>query len=314
METDNTIYTKFKIGDFSIFENFYKQVPNDTLNLWDWYKATLSPPSDIRNMIEYARQQPTKDSRDKYKSKLPCCTPAAVLNSRAGKLSDSEKLVEYSGLMQFDIDYIDDPANAKKKICQLPEVCFCAISFSGKGLYGFIPISQPIHLNDHFKALQLAFKNFGFELDASKGGNFTDLRIFSYDPEAYINLNAGTFTALPIAEPEQQKTTFRKHKRATKTDKPIELFNQNTYIPDLLTDFGWQIVSENKNKVILRRPGKSIGQSADYDTNKRVLFNYSDSPDAILPACEKNGHAYSPFDVYMLLNKLTFDQALKKIL
>jgi hypothetical protein len=166
---------------------------------------------------------------------------------------------------------------------------------------------------DHFAALKAAFKNFGFKLDESKGGNFTDLRVFSYDPEAYLNLQADTFTTFPRPKPEQPKRIIKSRKPINGEVKPIEGFNQKNYIPDMLTASGWTIVSETAEKVLLRRPGKSKALSADYSKKDRVLFNYSTAPEAGIPANQKGGHAYSPFDIYLHINNLTFEQGLNNI-
>jgi hypothetical protein len=307
--------SNFYAGDFSIFENWRETNPIYSRNLLDWYEATINPPRDLKDTVIHLRSQPDKAGRDEIKALLPCASPAATLKSRAKKIPDNEKLITYSGLMQFDIDHLTDPEAAKKKICQLSEVCFCAVSVSGFGVYGFVPISDPERLKEHFEALKAAFKNFGFhrKLDEGKGGNFTDLRVFSYDPEAYLNLQADTFTTFPKPKPEQPKKPKKYGKPINGEVRPIEAFNQNNYIPDMLTASGWTIYKETAEKVLLRRPGKSESLSADYSKKDRVLFNYSTAPEAVIPANQKGGHAYSPFDIYLHINNLTFEQGLKNI-
>ena len=305
--------SNFYAGDFSIFKNYETTKTIYNRNLLDWYEATITPPKDLKDIVLKLRSQPDKAGRDKIKCTIPCASPAATLKTRSGKAPENEKLLKYSGLMQFDIDYLTDPKAAKKKICQLSEVCFCAVSVSGMGLYGFVPISHPDRLKEHFAALKAAFKNFGFQLDESKGGNFTDLRVFSYDPEAYINLQADTFTAFPKPKPEQPKKPIKFNPPTNGEAKPIEAFNNSVYIPDLLTASGWTIYTETAEKVLLRRPGKSVGPSADYSKKNRVLFNYSTAPEAGIPANQKGGHAYSPFDIYLHINNLTFEQGLNNI-
>jgi len=145
-------------------------------------------------LIERIRQTSDKKERDTLKKMLPCFTPSGIFRHRS-----AAGLLEHSGLLQFDVDPKENPTlNAatapiwKEQISRLKQVAYCALSASGTGVWGVIPIAQPDCHKEHFAALKGDFAGWGIALDEACG-NVDQLRFWSYDPEAYFNPNAATY-------------------------------------------------------------------------------------------------------------------------
>ncbi|MRS61215.1 BT4734/BF3469 family protein [Larkinella terrae] len=156
-----------------------------------------------REKIEAIRNEPNKGKQDELKKHLPAFTPAALLNHRKKDTTFDEKVIYQYPLMMGDVDLKDnvgiDMTELKKHISRLPYVLLCAYSVRG-GLWFVVrlPDNQtPDTLSGHFRYLQKLFTDwFGIKLDGSKGGNPTDLRFVSYDPEPYINENPSVMAGI----------------------------------------------------------------------------------------------------------------------
>ena len=193
-------------------------------------KATAVKPIDLLYFLKNTLQpdkyfQPLADKVQQYratgnkalKQGLPAITPAALLSTRAGNVALADKLQHYSGFMQFDIDQQENPdlqsptdAEAlRDALKQLPEVAFVGLSASGAGVWGLVWVKHPERLKEHYQELVRKFDSFGITLDKSKGGNPTDLRFYSYDPNGYINPNPQQFTALPAPKPRPAQPPAR---------------------------------------------------------------------------------------------------------
>lgn len=145
--------------------------------------------------IERIRQTSDKKERDELKFNLPCLTPSGTFSHRA-----AAGLLAHSGLMQFDIDPKENPELDavtaplwRDKISNLRHVAYCALSASGKGIWGVVPIAHPDHHTAHFAALKADFVGWGIAIDEGCG-NVDRLRYWSHDPDAYFNLDAATYT------------------------------------------------------------------------------------------------------------------------
>lgn len=109
------------------------------------------------------------------KNSLPCYS----LNL----LEERKKVLSCSGLIQFDFDKITDYdiEELKAAIFDLPFICFCGLSCSGKGLYAFAKIAEPDRLNEYAEHIFQVFNFYQVPIDTSKGRNANDLRYVSYD-------------------------------------------------------------------------------------------------------------------------------------
>lgn len=166
----------------SVYKNI-KSTEMSQISLWNWIKN-----EKYKEKVLTARTLP-KEQKDKIKQQLPCITPSGLFS---GKHADT--IIRHSGFISFDVDAKDNPgldmSEAKIIIAQnIPEVCYCGYSFSGAGLWGLIKIANPAKHKEYYSAIIQAVKIFSVQLDASCS-NINRLRVYSYDPEPYINLNA----------------------------------------------------------------------------------------------------------------------------
>jgi hypothetical protein len=153
-------------------------------------------------LVSQIRATADKDERDKLKKRLPCFTPSGTFSRRA-----ADGLLKHSGLIQFDIDPKQNPfLNAqtaprlKEQISHLQQVAFCALSASGTGVWGVVPIAHPDCHKEHFAALAADFAKWGIVIDPACS-NVDRLRFWSYDPDAYFNPNAATYSKLTADSP-----------------------------------------------------------------------------------------------------------------
>ena|GEM_PF-3459045 len=229
--------------DVSAFKNC-KTNKSNTVNLALWLTS-----DKYQVQQTHLRTISNKKERDEIKIQLPAITPSALLKSREKDLSDTEKLISYSGFMQIDIDlkdnlHLTDYNELLQKLPLIQNIAFCGQSVSGTGYYCLVPITKPEKLALHFlKFNELMREFFNIKLDTSKGGNFTDLRIYSYTPNAYFNINAIPFNLLyqpkPIKLAYKSKTshyTDDKFSIVLERHNVSETFrdgNQNNYLVNL---------------------------------------------------------------------------------
>lgn len=154
-------------------------------------------------IIDTIRAETDKAQQDRLKKELPAITPVSLLHHRRRDTSFSQKIQQQWPLLMGDVDRKDNPGldmtELKKHLSRLPYVLLCAYSVRG-GLWFIVRLpdqQNPEALAAHFRFLQQLFsKHFGVKLDASKGGNPTDLRFVSYDAAPYINEDATVMTGM----------------------------------------------------------------------------------------------------------------------
>jgi hypothetical protein len=185
----------------------------------------------------------------------------------------------HTGYISFDIDNLGKAIlMVFEKIKLIPFVFYCGRSVSGNGLWGLMKISNPEMHKEHFDAMEAAFMAIGIVIDPAPR-NVASLRFICYDPEAYINENALTFTKIlePVIRPKKELKKYTGPKSETNI---WENFRNNVEfddINDILLNAGWSYHSTTGNKVRYTRPGKSTraGISADYHTEKRTFYIFS---------------------------------------
>lgn len=172
-------------------------------------------------LIERIRQTSDKKERDALKKTLPCFTPSGTFRHRS-----ADGLLSHSGLLQFDIDPKENPAlNAatapdwKAQISHLKQVAYCALSASGTGVWGVVPIAQPDRHKEHFAALKADFAGWGIALDEACS-NVDRLRFWSCDPDAYFNPTANAYTRLQTDRPD---TYAPRQRTPTTTDNATKV-------------------------------------------------------------------------------------------
>jgi hypothetical protein len=174
----------------SCFINISGKTPAQ-ISLKQWFSACILPKEKnaIKNKEKCLLYRDTglKD----IKRSMGTITPGAIMVKRDKNLPDNEQIERLTGWMQFDIDPKDNPlmkdaGKLRDELKKIVYVAYCSISASGKGVWGLIKVKSVENYKLHFEQLKRDFAYFNIKLDTSKGGNPTDMRIYSFDPDAYV--------------------------------------------------------------------------------------------------------------------------------
>jgi len=160
---------------------------------------------DINQLIEAIRHGYVKDviselravkSKEKYKNikrqSLPCVTLSGKFSHRSSK-----GLISHSGLIQIDIDQVDNYDSVFNAICSDEYTYLCFRSPGGKGIKAVIKINPSIETHlEQFYALERYYKD-QYEVEIDKAcKDIARCMLLSYDPNIYCNPNSDVFEEL----------------------------------------------------------------------------------------------------------------------
>ncbi len=122
------LYQNFKYyGSISSIEEFQEIIISGVLDN-----------DNIQLKVENLRSANTDEQRTQIKKTLPAIT-------LAGNFGDdrtaTHTLADYTGLIQVDIDDVEDPELVKRKVSTDPHVILCFISPSGKGVKAVVRVN-----------------------------------------------------------------------------------------------------------------------------------------------------------------------------
>ena len=145
-----------------------------------------------------------KEKRNALKRSLPQATICGVFSPTRAK----NNLSQHSGLICVDIDAKDNPdildwETLKQDLSVLPQIAYCALSVSGKGLFLVIPLRYPEKHLQQFRQLQIDFRKMGIMID-SACSDITRLRCLSYDEHPIINENATLYEGVYVEKPKHK--------------------------------------------------------------------------------------------------------------
>lgn len=145
-----------------------------------------------------------KEKRNALKRSLPQATISGVFSPTRAK----NNLSQHSGLICVDIDAKDNPdildwETLKQDLSVLPQIAYCALSVSGKGLFLVIPLRYPEKHLQQFCQLQIDFRKMGIMID-SACSDITRLRCLSYDEHPIINENATLYEGVYVEKPKHK--------------------------------------------------------------------------------------------------------------
>ena len=145
-----------------------------------------------------------KEKRNALKRSLPQATISGVFSPTRAK----NNLSQHSGLICVDIDAKDNPdildwETLKQDLSVLPQIAYCALSVSGKGLFVIIPLRYPQKHLLQFRQLQMDFRKMGIMID-SACSDITRLRCLSYDEHPIINENATLYEGVYVEKPKHK--------------------------------------------------------------------------------------------------------------
>jgi len=231
--------------------------------------------TSYKEQVLNIRSKATKAERDLLKGYLPGITPSAICRPTRS----ANNIVAHTGLVCFDLDKL--PSEKMNDIfnivTNMPYVAYCGLSVSGTGYWGIIPISNKGKHTQHFEAIRLYFQSCGIDsiYFDSAVKDICRYRYKSFDEVAYFNHNAQIFDFL-FETPVRAK---RAYKTNSTENNPFDDFNINGDIEAVLLNHGWTYLPAHDKVTRKRysRPGKEGGISADYCTEKRILYVFTNS-------------------------------------
>lgn len=162
----------------------------------------LTNPIEKIDLDKLRLKYPDKMEFDKnVKPTLPAITPSGIFKPTRR----SANLVKHTGLMVVDIDFKDQKIDMNiifDKLKGQKYMAYLGKSCSGKGLFGIMPIVYPEKHLSHFLNIEKELLSMDIVIDSSCK-DITRTRLYSYDSEAYFNLNAVPYTSLYVAPPKQ---------------------------------------------------------------------------------------------------------------
>jgi len=183
------------------------------------YAACNRPNGKPTNLYQWLTTQNAKIDLEELRKKenfselkktvLPAITVSGLFNGSRKAVN----LIEHTKLICIDIDAKEQqkPMNEIfNQIKQLDFIAYLGKSCSGKGLFAIIPISNSEKHKEHLQSLIEYFDNMGIILDKSCA-DVCRLRLYSYDKDAYYNLNAAEYygiSLLKTAIPPKQSQTI----------------------------------------------------------------------------------------------------------
>lgn len=238
---------RFKQIKISFYRNCFTAVPINEISLYDW----LLSESILRKKVDEIRKESDVKKKTKLKMELPAATIGGVFSGRT-----LDSLVKDSRLICIDIDGKDNPTvdnmeDLKMQIASLPYILYCGLSVGGKGLMCIIELKYPDRFLNQYLALEFKFSSMGIIID-KKCKDKNHLRIYSYDNNHYLNVNAAVFEE--CLEQSRQYISFSPNAavRTHKTDKPIKPVNDN--IDDIFETYLNPINLDQKTMVVFKHP------------------------------------------------------------
>lgn len=242
----------------SCYRNVYAKAATTT-DMWNWLRSTKWPRTEkelarVEKVLRY-REHPDSE----LKKQLPIFTPGALMNHRDKAITDPPQLQVVTGWMQFDVDakdnqHLGDAPHLRDEISKIVYVAFCSVSTSGNGVWGLVKVKHSERYREHFEQLKLDFASVGITLDPSKGGNPTDPRFYTFDPNAYFANEFKVYDRMGGAELSV---------KAERTIEPHEFHGAATWPNHTST---WSRVAEAVAEITQR--GMDI--APDYDTYMKI--------------------------------------------
>lgn len=303
---------------FSVFKTSYCREPYAEMQLSEYASIVADPQvggrvfMDAAEVVKQIRETNDVELQKKLKQKLPAISPGAHFGC------NRQDVVNYTGLMQIDIDKgITDPELLRDELGRKSWVVFSSLSVR-RGVWFLVRIPEPNRQELYWSKINAWLTNkYNLFADPSRK-NPKDLRFYAPDNAAILNIEARTLPQLdPDPEPqsyhhpciEPQKCLIKD--RSTDYISPLDDFNKNADVLELLVDNGWKISHKRGNKIRLTRPGKSNGTSADWDESLRRLYVFTSNSDLAL---EDSHHALSPVDILMRLENICSTHEVRRLL
>jgi hypothetical protein len=213
----------------SVFENAYKTSPARAISLRELANEIRSV--KYAQQINRIRDAKNDEERGTLKRLLPAVTLSGVF-APDGKRGDS-KPITHSGIVQIDLDDVENPTALRDRLDADPHVLFAPLSASGTGfkVWFCVPADNGTHERAFRAACDYMTKTHGVTPDTAVK-NAKALCFVSYDPDAKINENA---VPLPLPDEHPEPAAVTGLARGYSTDEALRAFS---YLPDTRPEYG----------------------------------------------------------------------------
>ena len=185
----------------------------------------------LKEIISTLRATHSKDNYNQIKKEaIPCVTLSGIFSYRSTK-----GLIKHSGLIQIDIDKVEDYDALFQRFCADNYIYVCFRSPGGQGLKAVVKINpSPETHKSQFKALELYFKDkYSITID-SQCKDIARSMLLSFDPNIYCNPWSAIFEEIYVPEVQPMRRTpksSRIHDIADdeKTEEAIDVMERLIY-------------------------------------------------------------------------------------
>jgi hypothetical protein len=218
----------------------------------DWIREGLG---NFASIIKAIRATSDVEKQQELKGQLP-----GILFSGTFRKRSAKELIQHSGLICMDFDYVDQPDQVIDNMRFDPHLALAFISPRGNGVKAVFCIPQDC---DHQKAFETVrdYCATMYELEADESGkDVSRLCFLSVDPDAHYAPDAVPLRVAPKIEvPKPEKNTATEGGRiGDRYQASPDIWNRSA---DLLRSAGWKIGRSGGDRTFCTRPGKDRGVS-----------------------------------------------------
>lgn len=292
--------------EMSLFIRKNQNKPAGKLTLPDLVKIIRNPEaggelfSNAATIVNSIRNERDPEKQKELKSHLPCISPGALFGN------NRQDVISFTGLMQIDVDYVEQPKKLIHHLSKQKWVTLAALSVR-RNVWFLVRIPETDRQPEYWDRVNLwLLKHYYPEADISRQ-NPRDLRFYAQDPDCFFNPMATTWKTLPPPSPNYI-TIQRKVSGNHSHYSPFEDYNSRGDVVGLLLSKGWKLNNQTANKIELTRPDKHSGISAIFFKETKLLYVHS-SNTQLTP-----NKPLKPVDVFLELHQVTTKEAYQVLL
>lgn len=254
-----------------------------TINLDSWLKDTINPSLELKEQVEDYRHLKNK----KLKTKIPAVTISATFK----KKRDLNFIKSKNNFIVLDIDRYAKSKKATCNLCidmdrvkelfkQIPACYYVGYSVSSDGekvkdgMYAVIKLKKGTTLKKAFNYFKTKLSRIGINIDESCK-DYSRLRFFSYDPKAYYNPKAKSFSIPKKRKLKSSSTGYASKSDQEKVELVVGLIESNGI--DITSDYeDWYKIAGSlynafgeNGRSYFHRISKFYSEYSEKETNKK---------------------------------------------
>ena len=209
---------------------------------------------NFASIIKAIRASSDEEQQAELKRKLP-----GVMFSGTFAKRSSKELIQHSGLICMDFDYVEHPEEVIDNMRFDPHLALAFTSPRGNGVKAVFCIPQDCNHQEAFETVRDYCATM-YDLQADESGKDVGRLCFlSVDPDAHYAPDAVPLRVAPKVEaPKPQKAATEGDRIGDRYQASSDICNRSA---DLLRSAGWKIGRSGGDQTFCTRPGKERGVS-----------------------------------------------------